>query len=94
MKIRYRACALDDIDAIQQYLEERSPDGARNVLQAIRDGISLIAEQPLAGLKTDDSQVRVKIVRRYRYKVFYSILDHETVEILHVRHTSRETWRG
>ncbi len=63
-------------------------------MRAIKEGISLIAEQPLAGLKTDDAQVRVKIVRRYRYKVSYTILDNETVEILHVRHTSREAWRG
>jgi len=31
----------------------------------------------------------VKVVRSYRYKIFYSIIDEGTVEIVHVRHTSR-----
>jgi toxin ParE1/3/4 len=35
----------------------------------------------------------VKVVRRYRYKIFYSITG-DTVEILHVRHTSRRPWNG
>jgi toxin ParE1/3/4 len=94
MTIRYRAQALRDIAEIYSYLEERSPDGARHVLQAIRDGILLIGEQPRAGIPSDDPSIRVKVVRRYRYKVFYAILEDETVEILHVRHTSREPWRG
>jgi toxin ParE1/3/4 len=37
--------------------------------------------------------VRMKVVRRYRYKIFYRVTG-ETVEILHVRHTSRRPWRG
>jgi plasmid stabilization system protein ParE len=35
----------------------------------------------------------VKVVRRYRYKIFYSIIDENTVEIVHVRHTSRRPWQ-
>lgn len=92
MKIRYRAQALADITEIHRYIEERSPERARHVLQAIRDGISLIVEQPRAAVRTDDPSVRVIIVRLYRYKVFYTIVDSETVEILHVRHTSRAPW--
>lgn len=92
MIVRYRARALADIDQIYSYLEERSPTGARNVLRAIYAGIHLIAEQPLSSPRTDDPSVRVKIVRRYRYKIFYSISGGETVEILHIRHTSRKPW--
>lgn len=92
MIVRYRAQALADIDEIFGYLEERSPSGARNVLRAIYAGIHLIAEQPLGSPRTDDPNVRVKIVRRYRYKIFYSVPDEETIEILHVRHTSRRPW--
>jgi plasmid stabilization system protein ParE len=55
-------------------------------------GIHLIAEQPLASQRTDDPDVRVKSVRRYRYRIFYSIADENTVEIVHVRHTSRRPW--
>lgn len=91
MKIRYRAQALADIHELYTYLNERSPGGATNVLRAIYAGIHLIAERSHGWPQTDDETVRVKLVRRYRYKIFYSVLD-EHVEILHVRHTARVPW--
>ena len=93
MRIRYRAQALDDIDRIGRYLEERSPSGALNVLRAIYAGIHLIAEQPFASQQSDDPEIRVKVVQRYRYKIFYSVIDDETIEVIHIRHTSRRPWK-
>jgi plasmid stabilization system protein ParE len=61
-------------------------------LRAIYAGIHLIAEQPLGSPRTDDADIRVKIVRRYRYKIFYTLPDANTVEILHIRHTARRPW--
>jgi plasmid stabilization system protein ParE len=49
--------------------------------------------QPFASQQSDDSEIRVKVVQRYRYKIFYSIPDNETVEIIHIRHTSRRPWK-
>ena len=92
MKIRYRARALADLDGIFQYLNERSPGGARNVMSAIRDAIDDIAEYPLAAPRTSDPDVRVKILGRYRYKIFYSVAAAEFVEIIHVRHAARRPW--
>ena len=94
MRIRYRAQALGDIDEISRYFNERSPSDALNVLRAIYAGIRLIAEQPYASQRADNPDIRVKPVRRYRYKIFYSIVDEDTVEIIHVRHTSRRPWQG
>jgi hypothetical protein len=37
---------------------------------------------------------RVNVVRRYGYKIFYTILNDDTVEIMHVRHPARRSWRG
>ncbi len=93
MRLRYRAQALADIDAIYHYFEERSPSGARNVLRAIYASIQLIAEQPLSYQRTNDPNMRVHVVQRYRYKIFYTVAG-ETVEIIHVRHTSRRPWMG
>jgi toxin ParE1/3/4 len=94
MRIQYRARSLADIDEIYKYLEQRSPSGAVNVLQAILGGIQSIAENPHAWPATDDPDIRMLILRRYRYKIFYTILDQRTVEIIHVRHTSRRPWQG
>jgi plasmid stabilization system protein ParE len=60
-------------------------------LRAIYAGVQFIAEHPQAAEQTDDVAVRVKIVRRYRYKSFYSVIG-DIIEILHVRHRSRGPW--
>jgi toxin ParE1/3/4 len=91
MKLQYRAQALSDIDAIHQYLEERSQPGARNVLRAIYASIQLIADHPQSYQRTDDPDIRVHVVQRFRYKIFYSVVG-DTIEIIHVRHTSRRPW--
>jgi toxin ParE1/3/4 len=92
MRVRYTPRARSDIEQIYRYLEEQSPAGARNVLRAIYAGVQFISEHPKASERTDNPQVRVRIVRRYRYRVFYRMVDGDTVEILHVRHTSRRSW--
>ena len=94
MRIQYRAQALADIDGIYKYLEKQSPAGAFNVLRAIYPSIHLIADHPDAYQRTDDPDIRVRVVRRYRYKIFYSIIDADRVEIIHVRHTARRPWEG
>jgi len=94
MRIQYRARSLADIEDILHYIEERSPSGALNVLQAIFDGVQRIAENPYAWQATDDPEIRVFILHRYRYKIFYTVLNCDTVEIMHVRHTSRRPWEG
>jgi plasmid stabilization system protein ParE len=91
MKVRYHQLALIDLTEIFLYLSKRSPSGARNVLSAINDAIGDIAENPLSARQTSDAAVRVKVVRRYLYKIFYSIGADE-VEILHVRHGARQPW--
>ena len=92
MKIRYRPRALADIESIFQFINERSPAGARNVLHALADAIDEIGAHPLGSPVASDQDIRVKILTRYRYKIFYSIVDDAFVEILHVRHGARRPW--
>lgn len=92
MNVRYRALALADLDAIFGFLDARSPSGARNVLGALAEAIDAIAENPLASPRTSDPDIRVKILGRYRYKIFYSVVGDEFVEIIHVRHAARRPW--
>jgi plasmid stabilization system protein ParE len=91
MKVRYRELALSDLDRIFSYLDERSASGARHVIAAVHAAINDIALNPLSARVTSDPTIRVKIVRRYGYKIFYSV-DAENVEILHVRHGARRAW--
>jgi plasmid stabilization system protein ParE len=93
MKVRFTPRARGDIEQIYRYADQQSNVGARNLPRAIYVAVRFIAEYPKASLKTNNPGVRVRIVRRYRYKLYYSI-DGETIEILHVRHTSRRPWGG
>jgi toxin ParE1/3/4 len=91
MIIQYRKQALDDIETIDGYLRERNASGALNVMREIAEAIRFVGMHPLAGPPTGKADIRVRIVRRYRYKVFYRI-DADAVEIIHVRHMSRRPW--
>ena len=94
MKIRYRARALSDLSDIYQYLEPRSPTGARNVLRAIHAAIGNIGQHPYGAEQTSEPDIRVKILGRYRYKIFYSMIETDVVEIIHIRHAARRPWAG
>jgi plasmid stabilization system protein ParE len=91
MNVRYRERALADLDDISRYLATRSPTGPLNVLDAIRAAVVDIAEHPLSARPTSDPLIRMKIVRRYPYKIFYSV-EADGIEILHVRHAARRLW--
>jgi plasmid stabilization system protein ParE len=91
MRVRYRELALSDLDHIFRYLMERSPAGAQNVVHAIFAAIHDVAQNPLGARRTSDPSVRVKVVSRYGYKIFYSV-EADAVEILHVRHGARRPW--
>ncbi len=91
MKVRYRGRALADLEQIFQYIDKRSPSGARHVIDEIHAAINAIAEYPLSGQQTSYPRIHVKIVRRYRYRIFY-VVEADQIEILHVRHGARRPW--
>jgi toxin ParE1/3/4 len=92
MRLTYRQRALGDLDDIFQYLQKRNPVGARNVLRAINGAIRAIAELPEASERTSNPHIRVRLVAEYRYKIFYRIVDADTIRIIHIRHASRRPW--
>jgi plasmid stabilization system protein ParE len=92
MRVRYTPAAFSDRERIIAYLRERSLSGASNVAASIREAIAQLEEHPESGYRTDNSDVRVKFIVRYPYKIFYRVRDE--IEILHIRHTSRRAWRG
>ena len=93
MRIRFAPRARRDLEEIREYLQTRSPAGARNILRAIRSAVRFVGEQPFGSQQTDDPALRVKVVLGYRYKIFYRIRE-DIIEIVHVRHTSRRPWIG
>ena len=64
MRVRYTPRAFADRDQIFDYLIQRSPSGARNVMETIRAAITQLGEQPHSGYATDLTDVRVKFIGR------------------------------
>ena len=93
MRVRYTPEAFADREKIFEYLRERSPGGARRVMESIREAVRLLVEHPYSGYRTNDPEVRVRFVVRYPYKIFYRIRN-DVIEIAHIRHTSRRPLQG
>jgi toxin ParE1/3/4 len=87
--VTYTPRALRDLQAIADYLVERSPNGARRVLGAVKSSIETLGEFPGIGRLVDNAGHRRIVVVRYPYVVFYRTAGDEVL-ILHVRHTSRK----
>lgn len=52
MRVRYTPRAFADRERIHQYLAERAPEGARNVMASIRDALDQLSAQPYSGYPT------------------------------------------
>jgi toxin ParE1/3/4 len=95
MKVRYSPRAAADLASIFDFLNQRSPSGATRVMTAIYAAVEFIRWNPQAAEATSLEGVRSKFVSRYRFKVFYRLAEGgDTIEIIHIRHTSRRPWSG
>jgi plasmid stabilization system protein ParE len=95
MKVRYSRRATRDLASIHRYLSQRNPVGAANVLAAIYAAIEFIRRHWHRVPRTNMPGVHGKLVRKYRFKVFYRVIeDGVVIEIVHIRHTSRQQWTG
>lgn len=81
--------ALDDIDAIAQFIARDSPQHACRVVEALFELSDSIAEQPLLGRMVPEygsPKVRERFL--YSYRVLYEIGD-ERIDLLAVIHGRR-----
>lgn len=91
MRLRYAPRARSDLAELLAYIDERSPQGARNVKGALKKAIALIGRHPLIGRPSKIDETRVFPVGRYPYLIYWSIEAGE-VWIVHIRHASRRPW--
>ena len=76
MRIRYSRRATRDLTSIQEYRTERSPQRAIRVMAAILAAVEFIRRYPGAAEMTLIAGVRAKLVRRYRFKIFFRVVQH------------------
>ena len=88
MKVRFTGPARADLEAIRAYISEDSPRAADHVVSALVRRAEALADFPYTGRQTDEPEVRVAVLPRFRYLIFYRVAGDE-LHILHVRHTSQ-----
>lgn len=88
VKIRYTPRAFQQMNAILDYIEGRSPQGAHNVKQRLQAAIDVLAHQPHSGRLVGKRDLRRVVVIPYPYLIFYRIRPNEIV-IHGVRHAAR-----
>jgi toxin ParE1/3/4 len=90
MKLVYSRRALADLAGIAAYYTaSASPAIADSIGRRLEDVIDRILRVPEAAPKLSQrSHVRVVAVIRYPFRSFYRVRK-DTIDILHVRHTSR-----
>jgi len=73
MKVRYTPRARGDMDAILSYIDQRNPQGARNVARTIHKTVELIGQFPQTGRLAGEQGTRVLPVGRYPYLIYWSV---------------------
>lgn len=91
MKVRFTPRARDELVAILDYIDQRSPQGARNVKSAIFKTIDVIAQFPEGGGLADEDRVRVLPTGRYPFLVYWTV-EADGLWIVHIRHARRRPW--
>jgi plasmid stabilization system protein ParE len=88
MSARYRARALEDIDAIYEWRARQSPEFANRVEAAIFAAGDWLNDHPMLGSKTDEAQVRRWPMTDFRYTIFYRI-EQEVIDVLRIMDAGR-----
>jgi toxin ParE1/3/4 len=89
VRLRYTRPALADLDAIFEYIAERSPTGARRVAARLQEAIELLPSFPSMGAETVNPRIRRTTISPYPYLVFYEVGDGEII-IHAIRHGARD----
>ncbi len=88
MKVRFTVPALEELDAILEYIHQYNPAAAARVESAVRSSAAQLGRFPYLGHPKYKLGVRMFPVRRYPYLIFYTV-ESDEVRILSVRHGAR-----
>jgi len=91
MKLVYSRRALVDLEHIADYYSTNaSPAVAESIERRFREVIDRVCRVPDAAPRVSQrANVRVATVVRHPFRIFYRVRG-DTVDILHIRHTSRQ----
>jgi toxin ParE1/3/4 len=93
MRIEYSKRAISDLKSIGRYYRDSAGSAVAAAVESrIRQVVARVARAPQTGRPiVQRPGVRVVLLLRYPYKVFYRVLG-ASIRIVHIRHTSRRPW--
>ena len=91
MKLRYTKRAVAQITTALDYVDERSPQGARNIRDRLEALAAFLQEQPHAGHMTDRPGVRRLVTAPYPYLIDYRATAGEII-VFRFRHADRRPY--
>ncbi len=82
--------ALEDIEAIRQYIARDAPRTAKGFVQRIFATVERLNRFPLAGgIVPEIGSQEFREIRLKKYRIIYRVLNQQSVEIVTVYHGSR-----
>ena len=88
MEVIWFKSAVLDLKSVRDYITQDNPRAAQQVVQRIKDKVSLLSEQPGIGRPGRVSNTKELLVDRTPFILPYRVRDNK-IEILRVLHTSR-----
>ena len=90
MKVVFADPALEDLEAIRDYITVHCPHISLSVERRFRFVFARISTWPESAQRVvERPDVRMAPLVRYPYKIFYRVKS-DVVEVLHIHHSSRE----
>ncbi|HTV67366.1 MAG TPA: type II toxin-antitoxin system RelE/ParE family toxin [Rhizobiaceae bacterium] len=91
MRLRFTRKALENLTEIAIYLNERNPNAAIRVREAIETSLGYLAEFPYAGRRQVTEGVRKFVTRKYHYIAYYAVNEAtDELVVLSIKHPAQE----
>jgi plasmid stabilization system protein ParE len=96
MTVRFNARALRQLKSIHAYIAEDNHRAAAEVIARIEELCFGLDQFPDMGYATDRRDIRVLVVGRYPYKIYYRTVQKTSatdIQILAIRHSAMDDRR-
>lgn len=90
MPVRVTVAATHDLRNLQEYLEPRSPQGLRRLLQAIFTSMRRLETYPHLGRSGDIEGTREMSIPQTDFRLIYRVSPPNNVDIIRVLHGKRQ----
>jgi toxin ParE1/3/4 len=91
MRLRWTPNAVEDLESIYAYLSKHRPIWAQSTIRLLYDAARSLRTMPDRGRAGKIAGTKELVLDRIPYLVIYQVTG-QVVELIHIVHTSQETW--